>query len=72
MKYRIGILEVTPAELAEATMDGSGKFWGANWIARIQKARELAHLSANLYHNGAFSDALRLELAAIGVEMVED
>ena len=72
MKYRIGILEVTAAELAEASMDGSGK-WGAKfWIARIQKARELAHHSVNLYHNGSFSDALRLELAAIGVEMVED
>lgn len=77
MKYRIGILEVTPAELAEDATDGAGKWNAEFWIERIQKAREIAHRSVNLYHNSAFSDvlfsdALRLELAAIGVEIVEN
>lgn len=72
MKYRIGILEVTAAELAEAATDGVGKCNAEFWLKCIQKARENAHRSVILYHNGTFSESLRLELAAIGVEMVEN
>lgn len=78
MKYRIGILEVTPAELAEATTDGAGKWNAGFWLKRIQQARRDAYRCIELYTEFAppgdtdFIHALREELAAIGVEMVED
>jgi len=75
MKYRIGILEVTPAELAEAAIDGAGKWNAEFWIERIQMARNNAYKRMKSCGESLlmpFDDSLRDELAAIGVEMVED
>jgi len=74
MKYRIGVLEVTPEELAKDATDGSGKYNAEFWLKRIQQARENAYRSVDLYvpniGDTHFPDALREELAAIGIEII--